>query len=77
MHSFVAFALATVVALSSYVDCKPPNIVFVLTDDQDIKLGGLTPMKNARKLIQDEGATLDNFFVTTPVWYEGACQQGG
>ncbi|XP_065829201.1 N-acetylglucosamine-6-sulfatase-like [Oscarella lobularis] len=67
MHSFVAFALATVVALSSYVDCKPPNIVFVLTDDQDIKLGGLTPMKNARKLIQDEGATLDNFFVTTPV----------
>lgn len=76
MRCFVLAAVVVViVALLPYVDCKSPNIVFVLTDDQDIKLGGLTPMKNARKLIQDEGATLDNFFVTTPVWYERGVQE--
>ena len=44
-----------------------PNIVFILTDDQDVLLGGLQPMPRTRQLLQDRGATLANFFVNTPI----------
>ena len=46
--------------------CKPPNVVLLLTDDQDLMLGGNTPMPYTRELM-DGGARLNNFFVNTPV----------
>ena len=44
-----------------------PNIVLILTDDQDIQLGGMEPMAAARSLIGDRGVTGSAFYVNTPV----------
>ncbi|KAF9418836.1 hypothetical protein HW555_004503 [Spodoptera exigua] len=46
---------------------KRPNIVLVLTDDQDVVLGGMTPMKNVNRFIADEGVTFTNSYVTSPI----------
>ena len=46
---------------------KPSNILFVLTDDQDMALGGLTPMKRLNELVIDQGTLFTNAFVTTPI----------
>ena len=59
-------------------DC--PNIIFILTDDQDILLGGslptsaefspnATPLPQTRRLLLEQGAHLTNCFIHTPVWY--------
>ena len=45
----------------------PPNIVYVMTDDQDIELGGLDPMPNTRRLLGEQGATGSAFYVATPI----------
>ncbi|MBE7434320.1 MAG: sulfatase [Anaerolineales bacterium] len=42
-----------------------PNIIIVLTDDMDLMLMPYMPKTN--QLIGEQGATLDNFFVTTPI----------
>ena len=44
-----------------------PNLIFVITDDQDVLLGGLEPMPITRKWLQEGGATLSNYFVNTPI----------
>jgi N-acetylglucosamine-6-sulfatase len=41
--------------------------VWVLTDDQDIELGGLTPMKQTRELLGALGAVGEAFYVNTPI----------
>nr|XP_049698902.1 N-acetylglucosamine-6-sulfatase [Helicoverpa armigera] len=46
---------------------KRPNIVLVLTDDQDVVLGGMTPMANVRRFIGNEGVTFANSYVTSPI----------
>lgn len=46
---------------------KSPNIVMILTDDQDLLLGGVTPMKKTLQLVANEGVTFKNAFVTTPI----------
>lgn len=43
------------------------NILFVLTDDQDMVLGGLTPMRKLKSLVTDKGTIFSNAFVTTPI----------
>jgi arylsulfatase A-like enzyme len=40
-----------------------PNILFILTDDQDLLLGSLDVMPNVRALIADQGLTFTNDFV--------------
>lgn len=39
---------------------QPPNFVIIMTDDQDIVLNGLTPMKKTLDLLADQGATFRN-----------------
>ena len=43
-----------------------PNIVLLLTDDQDLLLGGMSPISRIVAFMSD-GAYLKNFFVNTPV----------
>ncbi len=44
---------------------KPPNIVFVLSDDEDLGIHAYMPKVKA--LIEDQGAVFRNFFVTYPL----------
>ncbi|KAF0038927.1 hypothetical protein F2P81_009411 [Scophthalmus maximus] len=39
---------------------QPSNVVLILADDQDVHLGGMTPMKKTKTLIGDAGATFVN-----------------
>ena len=43
------------------------SIIFILTDDQDMALGGLTPMTNLKELVIDQGTLFTNAFVSTPI----------
>ncbi|XP_074838037.1 N-acetylglucosamine-6-sulfatase-like [Carettochelys insculpta] len=45
----------------------PPNIVLILTDDQDTEIGGLTPMKKTQALIGQAGVSFSNAFTVTPL----------
>lgn len=44
-----------------------PNIVFILTDDQDIVLGGEFPLAKSKLLIGNQGITFINAFASTPL----------
>uniref|UniRef100_A0A671LUM2 N-acetylglucosamine-6-sulfatase n=1 Tax=Sinocyclocheilus anshuiensis TaxID=1608454 RepID=A0A671LUM2_9TELE len=45
------------------------NIILILTDDQDVEMGGMTPMKKTKELIGDAGVTFSNAvsFTATPL----------
>ncbi|KAJ8386021.1 hypothetical protein AAFF_G00178420 [Aldrovandia affinis] len=66
MCSAVLLALLLCVLEFRYAECgNPSNIVFILTDDQDVLLGGMTPMKKAKSLIGDAGVYFSNAFTAT------------
>ena len=46
---------------------EQPNFVFLLTDDQDLMLGGLEGMRYTIPMMQQYGISLQNFFVNTPI----------
>lgn len=43
---------------------KKPNIVFILTDDQDLHMNSLDYMPHTQKFIADQGTTFKNHFCT-------------
>ncbi|XP_034947139.1 LOW QUALITY PROTEIN: extracellular sulfatase SULF-1 homolog [Chelonus insularis] len=46
---------------------RKPNIVLILTDDQDVELGSLNFMPRTLRRLRDEGAELRHAYVTTPM----------
>ncbi|XP_033978883.1 glucosamine (N-acetyl)-6-sulfatase (Sanfilippo disease IIID), b [Trematomus bernacchii] len=67
-----AAATLLTVLLTCCVRCsaqtdKPSNIILILADDQDVHLGGMTPMKKTKALIGEAGATFVNAFTVTPL----------
>ncbi len=60
-------SLRAALLLAASAAAKLPNIVYIMTDDQDIELGGLTPMPKTRRLLGEQGATGEAFYVATPI----------
>ncbi|XP_005105830.2 N-acetylglucosamine-6-sulfatase isoform X1 [Aplysia californica] len=67
MSSIVLYALLFFTLSVTVSQSKQPNIVFVLTDDQDVALFGYSPMPKAKALIGDVGKTFTNMFVSSPL----------
>lgn len=45
---------------------RKPNIIFILTDDQDIELGSMNYMPKTMKIMSEEGIQMKNAYSTTP-----------
>ncbi|XP_046335749.2 N-acetylglucosamine-6-sulfatase-like [Haliotis rufescens] len=60
-------AIFLLLVVSVYCSAQTPNIVFILTDDLDTEIGGMTPLEKTKRLIGDNGITFLNMFVTTPI----------
>ena len=45
----------------------PPNFIFIITDDQDVLLGGTDDMPSLKRVFRDGGMEFKNAFVDTPI----------
>jgi len=69
LNAAVVAVVATSTALAAAASPDKPNIVMVLTDDEDLLLGGASnrPLPVAADALRNAGATFSNHFVHTPV----------
>lgn len=74
----IIILVASFIVVAVVVDCvalasldpdkrKRPNILLLLTDDQDVLLGGTANMPFFDQHLTQQGTTLRNFFVHTPI----------
>eukprot|EP01083_Nonionella_stella_P033613 91997_1 len=63
----LSFLLTLTINVAYVLSSRAPNVVFILTDDQDVTLGGFSMMPKTTKLIVEEGLTFNNAFVHTPI----------
>lgn len=67
MGTYILQCFALLICFYASVTAESkPNIVLLLTDDQDLLLGGMSPLSRTIAFLSD-GAYLKNFFVNTPV----------
>lgn len=59
--------LFVIVCSCSPIAIKASNIVLIIADDLDLSIGGMTPLKNTKKLIGDQGTVFSNSFVNSPI----------
>eukprot|EP01079_Euglenida_sp_SAG-EU17-18_P007187 gene7187-1285_t len=67
MGKSIFLMLAAAATARAGTNASLPNIVYIMTDDQDIELGGLTPMPQTRRLLGDGGATGNSMYIATPI----------
>jgi len=67
MNSFMLLLGITAIFGTSLAKSDRPNIVMVLTDDQDVFLDAMTPLVKTKKLLGEQGTTFSNAFVNTPI----------
>ncbi len=60
--SAVVLALGLVNSSQAQTPARKPNIILILTDDEDTKIHSFMPKTKA--LLEDQGVTLSNYFVT-------------
>jgi N-acetylglucosamine-6-sulfatase len=69
----ILWRLVSIAALAAAVQQQPlnfkekPNIVFILTDDQDLELGSLDYMPLLQKYIVQEGTTYKRHYCSTAI----------
>ena len=63
----LAVAAALLIRSAAGAQTTRPNFVIVLTDDQDVLLGGMDAMPNTLRLLRDGGRTYDHAYVSTPI----------
>jgi Sulfatase len=68
LFTLLLFVLALVVqngyGATLHGRSNPPNIVFILTDDQDLHLNSLSYMQSVQKNLAQEGTTFNRHFAT-------------
>eukprot|EP01084_Bolivina_argentea_P024264 45228_1 len=67
MFPWIYCLISIVFAASGHPLNRKPNIIWILTDDQDVVLNGLETMNQTRKLLYDQGLVFNNAFVSSPL----------
>eukprot|EP00746_Dinoflagellata_sp_MGD_P151485 gnl/MRDRNA2_/MRDRNA2_83073_c0_seq1.p1 gnl/MRDRNA2_/MRDRNA2_83073_c0~~gnl/MRDRNA2_/MRDRNA2_83073_c0_seq1.p1 ORF type:complete len:698 (-),score=140.62 gnl/MRDRNA2_/MRDRNA2_83073_c0_seq1:278-2371(-) len=59
--------LSYVLTLSTVAAAKKPNIIFIMTDDQDLEMDSLKYMPHVQQLLAEEGMTFQQHRVNSPI----------
>lgn len=57
--------LQSALSITSRPTTKPPNFLFVITDDQDLQLDSISYTPHILRHMRDKGTSFNNHFVTT------------
>ena len=65
MHALLAFAMLGFISFGRAQAQEKPNIIFLLTDDQDVTANSLDYMPKLNRLLRKQGMEFVNYFVPT------------